>query len=170
MRVLGVDPGSLQAGWGLLAGDPRRPELIEFGVLSMPPSLDLSRRLHRLHEQFQEVLVRLSPDVAAVESPFHGVNPRSALHLAHARGVLLACLGREGVDVVEYSPAEVKQAVTGNGRAMKEQVQDMVGRLLGRPDAVRDPDVADALAVAICHLSGQRYREALARAQVEAER
>ena len=102
----------------------------------------------------QVLLERLGPEQAAVESPFHGVNPRSALQLAHARGVILAALHGAGVPLTEYAPAAVKLSVTGNGRAEKAQVQDMVVRLLRIPGGrAPDTDAADALAVALCHLA-----------------
>jgi crossover junction endodeoxyribonuclease RuvC len=98
-----------------------------------------------------------------VESPFHGPNARAALQLAHARGVVLACLGQAGIQVAEYSPATIKKAITGTGKADKEQVQAMVRRLLGNP-ADESRDVSDALAVAYCHLASSGFAAASRRA------
>lgn len=153
MRILGVDPGSLRTGWCLLGGSVARPRLLDRGAIRMPAGDGFPERLHGLGVAFDEVVRRLAPTAAAVESPFHGVNARAALQLAHARGVILACLAGEGVPVVEYAPATVKAAVTGNGRAPKEQVAEMVRRLLGRADLREGADVADAAAVALCHLA-----------------
>ena len=162
MRVLGVDPGTLLTGWGLLTGSADRPQLIESGVIRLGrSSTPLAERLHRLATRFDELVKALEPAAAAVEAPFHGVNARAALQLAHSRGVLLATLAGAGVEVVEYAPAAVKVAVTGNGRAEKAQVQAMVMRLLG-VDALPGPaDRADALAVALCHLSSARFTRAV---------
>lgn len=158
MRVLGVDPGSVTTGWGLVGGTAFQPALLECGALRLGAASSFAERLHRLRTEFDALLERLEPTHAAVESPFHGVNARAALQLAHARGVVLAALGGAGIDVVEYSPATVKKAVTGEGRAEKIQVQAMVSRLLRPGTAVTDPDAADALAVALCHLASVSFR------------
>jgi crossover junction endodeoxyribonuclease RuvC len=163
VRILGIDPGSRRAGWGLLTGHVSAPQLIECGAIGLTAAGAFPDRLHRLQHEIERVVDRLAPTAAAVEAPFHGVNARSALQLAHARGVILAVLAGAGVPVAEYSPANVKKAVTGNGRAEKGQVQSMVGRLLGL-DAPGDADVADALAVALCHLCTAGTRGALERA------
>jgi crossover junction endodeoxyribonuclease RuvC len=109
--------------------------------------------LARLHQDLTILVERLQPDVAAVEAPFHGASARAALLLAHARGVVLAVLAAAGVEVVEYAPAAVKKAVTGNGRADKEQVASMVCRQIGEDLDASPHDLSDALAVALCHLS-----------------
>lgn len=161
MRILGVDPGSLRTGWGLIGGDPGHPSLLECGVIRLRSPGAFAERLHFLQIQFEALVTRTAPTAAAVETPFHGTNARAAFQLAHARGVLLSVLGGVDVPVAEYSPATVKKAVTGNGRAEKAQVQAMIARLLGF-DGRRSPtDVADALAVAVCHASSLGYRLAL---------
>jgi crossover junction endodeoxyribonuclease RuvC len=113
--------------------------------------VEFAERLHRLGIRLDELVRRLRPTTAAVEAPFHGVNPRSALQLAHARGVVLATLAGAGVPVAEYAPAAVKIAVAGNGRAPKDQVHAMVVRLLGIEGLAGPSDRADAIAVALCH-------------------
>ncbi len=161
LRVLGVDPGSLRTGWGLVGGSPLEPSLVDCGVIRLPARATFPDRLHLLLAELSGVVGRLSPTAAAVEAPFHGVNPRTALQLAHARGVVLAVLGGAGVPVTEYAPATVKVAVTGNGRADKDQVRAMVQQLLGGAAAPTGlPDESDALAVALCHLVTMRYRAA----------
>jgi crossover junction endodeoxyribonuclease RuvC len=121
-------------------------------------------RLWRLQEAFSEILDQYAPVEAAVESPFHGVSARSALQLAHARGVLLAALASRSVPICEYAPAAVKKAVCGNGRAEKAQVQEMMLRVLGGAAADRwPPDVSDALALAWCHLAHLRFAAAVSR-------
>lgn len=152
--MLGVDPGSRRTGWGLLEARPGRARLIACDVISLSSSRSFEQRLYDLQQAFHEVVHRLRPQTAAVEAPFHGVNARAALQLAHARGVLLAVLAGAGVPVVEYAPATVKKAVAMNGRAEKAQVQAMVSLLLGLDEPLKQPDLADALAVALCHSGG----------------
>ncbi len=161
MSILGVDPGSLATGWGLLQGSPSKPVLMEYGVVRLDDGLPLAPRLARLQGEFAELVGRVKPTVAAVEAPFHGPSARSALQLAHARGVILAVLAAAGVEIAEYTPAAVKKAVTGNGRAEKTQVREMVLRLLRRREGWRSHDISDALAVALCHLTTSAFREAV---------
>jgi len=163
-RVLGIDPGSQITGWGLLAGTAVEPRLIEAGLLRLGAG-DFPQRLALLQERLAELVARLRPTVAAVESPFHGASARSALQLAHARGVILAVLAGAGVEVAEYTPATVKKAVTGSGRAGKRQVAAMVGRLLHGAPPGDSHDLSDALALALCHLASAGHRSAVARAR-----
>ena len=128
--------------------------------------MPLPDRLARLHTAILRVVERHAPSQAAVEAPFHGVSARSALQLAHARGVVLAALGVSGLRVFEYSPATIKKAVTGNGRAEKQQVEAMVSRLLAEGGSQGKTDIADAIAAALCHLFGMGHVDALHRAGV----
>ncbi len=164
MRILGVDPGSLRTGWGLVAGTTTRPELVGCDVIRLKTSAAFADRLFALHVAFEDLVHRLRPTCAAVEAPFHGVNARAAFQLAQARGVLLAVLAGEGVPVSEYTPATVKKAVTGNGRAEKRQVRTMILRLLGPGTAHASFDVTDALAVALCHAGSLGLRSAVEQA------
>lgn len=164
IRILGIDPGSQTAGWGLLAGTPTDPRIVDCGQVVLGAKDPLPVRLARLQVEFQALIARLEPTEAAVETPFHGASARSSLQLAHARGAILAVLGRIGLPVSEYTPASVKKSVTGNGRAGKEQVSVMVARLLGVETTDRSHDVNDALAVALCHLSTANYLAAVGRA------
>jgi crossover junction endodeoxyribonuclease RuvC len=162
VRILGVDPGTRSTGWGLIGGSVSDPRLLESGRIRLGAENDpLAVRLARLHLEFGELIHRLRPNTSAVESPFHGINARSALQLAHARGVILAALAVAGIDVAEYTPATVKKSVTGNGRAPKPQVDAMVGRLLGRAELIEAGDPADALAVALCHIASRNYLRAV---------
>lgn len=166
MIILGLDPGSLHTGYGLLqktgkGGSSFR--LVEAGRFSGPRSMELPARLAHLAGGLQELLARHPPDVAVLESPFHGMNARTLIVLAQARGALLAALAGRGIEIREYTPAEVKSAVTGNGRADKEQVARMVRLLLGVADRGWPSDATDALAVALCcaqRLKLDRLREA----------
>lgn len=153
LRVLGVDPGSVRAGWAVIEGSIDRPRLVGCGAINLGPRREFADRLARLHEALAGVIASHRPSVAAVEASFHGVSARSALQLAHARGVVLAVAAAAGVPVQEYTPATVKKSVTGNGRAEKFQVQAMVGRLVPGAGDVRATDVSDAIAIALCHLA-----------------
>jgi crossover junction endodeoxyribonuclease RuvC len=136
--------------------------VLDSGVIPLGRKAPFARRLATLHDAFEKLLLDLRPASAAVEAPFHGASARAALQLAHARGVILAALGSAGVEVTEYSPATVKKAVTGHGRADKAQVDHMVGRLLpGMPEDVRPHDLSDALAVALCHLIHHAHASAV---------
>jgi crossover junction endodeoxyribonuclease RuvC len=138
----------------VVGGTTHHPLLIASGEVVLPERRSFAERLSQLHDAIVDVIEQHAPTEAAVESPFHGASARSALQLAHARGVILAALGKASVPVFEYSPASVKKAVTGNGRAEKAQVQEMVNRLIPGAVAVVRPDVADAVAAALCHLFG----------------
>ena len=158
MRVLGIDPGSRITGWGLIVGPISAPRIVEAGVIRLDArGRSFSERLARLHAEIAELVRRLEPGCCAVEAPFHGSSARSSLQLAHARGVILAALAAESLEPAEYSPAEIKKAVVGNGRADKGQVAVMVERQL-QADRLEGPaDLTDALAVALCHLSTRRF-------------
>ncbi len=166
MRILGVDPGSRITGWGLIGGTPSRARLLDGGIIRLGSSRDpLAERMLRLQRELEPLVASLKPTAAAVESPFHGKSARSALQLAHSRGVILAVLAGAGLQVAEYSPATVKKSVTGSGQADKDQVRVMVGRLLGDPAADRGHDLSDALAVALCHACSDGLRHAVERAE-----
>lgn len=164
MLILGVDPGSRVTGWGLVGGEATRPALIDSGTIPLPTNRPLAGRLLVLQRSLTGLVERLRPETAAVETPFHGANARSALQLAHARGVILAVLAGAGVEVAEYSPAAVKKAVTGNGRAEKRQVREMVARRLEARAPIASLDRADALAVALCHVQTGPFLAAVRRA------
>jgi crossover junction endodeoxyribonuclease RuvC len=152
LRVLGVDPGSQVTGYGVI--DRVGSELcwVAHGVLRPARSASLAPRLAALMQQLGAVIAQYAPDVASVEDVFVAVSPRSALVLGQARGAVLAALGAAAVPLVQYAPARIKQAVAGNGRAPKDQMQRMVKRQLSLA-SVPATDAADALAAAICHAS-----------------
>lgn len=166
MRVLGLDPGSRYTGYGCLErrGDTLVP--IAHGRITLSPRLSLAERLHQLHTDLAEILGRFAPDAVVLESLFHGVNSRSLIVLAQARGALLASIAARGARVHEYSPAEIKAAVTGNGRADKTQVQRMVAMMLSLPDEDLTVDASDALAAAICYAHRCRMERLAERAPV----
>ena len=149
MRVLGVDPGTVAMGWGVVDEIDRRLTYIAGGVIRSRGVL--AHRLARVYEQTQQILSQFAPAYVSLEKTFVGDNVQSAFRLGEARGAILVAAAQAGVAVQEYSPAEIKVAVAGNGRAAKEQMQLMVGRLLGLAQSVAS-DEADALGAAICHL------------------
>jgi crossover junction endodeoxyribonuclease RuvC len=165
LRVLGLDPGSRTTGWGCVAIEGSRCHLLASGCIEPPAASPLPERLADLAAALVALLEQWRPAVAVLEEPFHGVNSRSLIVLAQARGALLATLAARRVVIAEYSPAEVKSAVTGNGRADKLQVARMVAMLLPGAGALA-ADAADALAVALCYAA----RRPLLRATAEALR
>jgi crossover junction endodeoxyribonuclease RuvC len=156
MRILGLDPGSIHTGYGVVQALRGRLTALAVGRISCPRSKALAERLGQLSSETTELLAQWQPDVVVIETPFRGINVRSLISLAEARGALLAAAALSGARLAEYSPAEVKAAVTGSGRAEKEQVARMVRVLLGLDCQALPFDATDALAVAIC--CAQRFR------------
>jgi len=152
VKIFGIDPGSERTGYGCIESAGSRHRLVISGSLSAPARATFPDKLLAIHVGLAALLARHRPDCVAVENIFHARNVRSALKLGHARGVALLAASEAGVPVVEYSPAEIKRAVVGYGRAEKHQVQEMIRLLLGLESAPSPHDVADALAVAVCHL------------------
>jgi crossover junction endodeoxyribonuclease RuvC len=154
VKIFGIDPGSERTGYGCIQRLGSRYTLVICGSLSGPARATFPDKLTAIHAGLASLLARHRPDCVAIENIFHARNVRSALKLGHARGVALLAAAEAGLPIVEYAPAEIKRAVVGYGRAEKHQVQQMVKVLLGL-EAVPGPhDVADALAVALCHLQG----------------
>ena len=153
MRVLGIDPGSDRTGYGCVETNGTHHCLVTCGAVATRGAVSFSDKLLTIHREITRLIVECHPDSVAVENLFAAVNMRSALKLGHVRGVAMLAAIEADVDVAEYSPTEVKRAVVGYGRAEKHQVQQMVKLLLGLPTAPSPHDVADALAVAICHLN-----------------
>jgi crossover junction endodeoxyribonuclease RuvC len=151
VRIFGIDPGSVRTGYGCVDTDGGRHRLVACGVLSAPPGSLLADRLHVIYDGLARMLRESAAECVVVENLFHARNVRSALVLGHARGVAVLAAVEAGLPLVEYTPAEVKQAVVGYGRADKRQVQQMVKLLLGLAAPPASYDAADALAVAICH-------------------
>jgi crossover junction endodeoxyribonuclease RuvC len=152
MVIFGIDPGSERTGYGCVETDGRRHRLRVCGALSPPPDAAFADRLQHIHTGLMRLLAEQRPDCVAIENIFHARNVRSALRLGHARGVALLAAAAQHVPIAEYTPAEIKRAVVGFGRAEKPQVGQMVKLLLGLDAAPSPHDAADALAVAICHI------------------
>jgi crossover junction endodeoxyribonuclease RuvC len=158
VRVLGIDPGSRATGWALLVAEGNRYQLESAGVVR-PRGDHRHGRLADLQRRLEIVVGKLAPDCAAVESSFMGLNPKTGLALAESRGVILAVLGGLDLEVSSYSPAEVKSAIVGHGRAEKQQINFMVVRLLGL-DNKPPSDAADAMAVALTHIHIGAWKKA----------
>ena len=152
MRIFGIDPGSERTGYGCVETDGRRHHLIACGAITARPGDSFPDRLERIHRELTALLEGCRPTSVALENLFHASNARSALKLGHARGVAMLAAVQAGCLVAEYTPAEVKRAIVGYGRAEKRQVQQMIKLLLGLDKVPTPHDAADALAVAICHL------------------
>lgn len=152
MRILGIDPGSVTTGFGVIDYERGRLALVEQGAIHTPRGAELAERLGVIHERLGEIIARTHPEAAAIETPFAGQNVKSLIQLAHARGVILLAMRNSSVAVFEYSPRSVKSAVVGFGGAEKEQVAKMVRMLLpGCATMKMTADASDALAIAICH-------------------
>ena len=163
--VLGIDPGVSRCGYGAVTEQAGTLTAFACGVIRTAASTPLPERLAALQADLEALMAEVRPAAVAVERVFFQVNVRTAMAVGQASGLALAVAARAGVEVCQYTPNEVKQAVAGYGSAPKAQVQAMVTRLLRLPEAPHPPDVADALALAICHLSAGRFRS---RREVEA--
>lgn len=164
MFVLGIDPGLTRCGYGAVEGTGRGLRAVAAGVLATPPEAPLPERLAELQAGLRSLLAELKPAAVAVERVFFQVNAKTAMSVGQASGLALAEAASAGCEVAQYTPNEVKLAVTGSGSAPKEQVQRMVQALLSLPVPPRPPDAADALALALCHHAVSPLRAAVARA------
>ena len=152
MRVFGIDPGSERTGYGCVETDGSRHRIVVCGAIRNPALASFPDKLLQIHTQLTVLIQECQPECVAIENLFFAVNVRSALKLGHARGVAMLAAVEAGVPVYEYTPAEIKKAVVGSGRAEKPQVQQMVKLILGLSAVPSPHDAADALAVAICHV------------------
>ena len=154
IRILGIDPGTVACGYGVVdvpgARAATKPRYVECGVIELDAKSPLPARLCVLARELREIITELHPDELSLESAFHGVNARSALRLGHARGVIMLLGAEASLPIGEYPPATVKRAVAGHGRAQKADVQRVISWLFGLRTTPRT-DAADALAIALCH-------------------
>lgn len=151
MRILGIDPGIATIGFGLLESDDNRIKLLKYGVITTPANTSLSSRLLQISTDLDELLMTCEPEAVAIEELFFNTNITTGIAVAHGRGVILLSCIRYGAKIFEYTPLQVKQSVTGYGRAEKSQVMEMVKRICGLKSIPRPDDAADAVALAICH-------------------
>jgi crossover junction endodeoxyribonuclease RuvC len=162
--ALGIDPGLSRCGYGAVRGEQGRLEAVAYGHLTTPTDQPVSQRLSSLWDDLRDLLTDLKPDVMVVERVLFQVNARTAMSVGQVSGLALVAAVQGGCPVAEYSPNEVKLAVAGYGAATKRQVQVMVQVLLGLETPPRPADRADALALAVCHLTGCGLRRSLAQA------
>jgi len=156
--VLGIDPGTATTGFGLVRErDDGSLELVEFGIISTPKEEAAHHRLVQLYDEMKKIIKRHKPDSVGVEKLFFQRNISTAIAVGQARGVVMLAIAQANLDVAEYTPNEVKQAVAGYGSADKKQVQEMVRVLLSMPSIPKPDDAADALAIAITHIHTRRY-------------
>jgi crossover junction endodeoxyribonuclease RuvC len=158
VRVIGVDPGTAITGWGLVEGDGNDLVAVAYGVITTAAGTPLPERLQAIYQELTKVVDQWQPDTSAIEELFFSRNAKTALAVGHGRGAAMLALANANLDITEYKPLEVKQALTGHGGADKHQMQQMVKLLLTLDDIPRPDDAADALAVAICHLHSARLR------------
>ena len=150
-RILGIDPGFATIGFGLVEADRGQARMVTYGAITTPAGLPLSRRLYQIGTDMEDLIGQLKPDVISIEELFFNNNITTGIAVAHGRGVLLYAAERCGIPLYEYTPSQVKLAVTGYGKAEKRQVMDMTRRLLKLQKVPRPDDAADALALALCH-------------------
>lgn len=159
MLVIGIDPGTAITGYGLVRADQGGDlQAVDWGVILTLAKTPIAERLSQIYDSLKEILEKHQPDQAAVEAIFFQKNVKTAMSVGQARGVVLLALQQSGLAASDYSPNEIKQAVSGYGGAEKQQVQSMVKALLKLEDIPKPDDAADALAVAICHLHTARTR------------
>jgi crossover junction endodeoxyribonuclease RuvC len=151
MRILGVDPGTLFTGYGIIDFENNEVVHVAAGVIKIPSTKDFAPRLQIIYDTLCEIIKKHKPEQFALETAFYGKNAQSALKIGYARGVSLLSAAHYGLAIKEYSPREIKKAITGNGAASKEQVQYMIKTLTGIRKTKMKFDESDALAVAICH-------------------
>jgi len=157
MIILGIDPGVAISGYGVISYQGNKFKVIEYGAVLTGAKMELPQRLLKINNEITNIIQRLNPQVAAIEELFFNKNIKTALTVAHGRGAAIISVANQNLPVFEYTPLQVKQAVVGYGRADKNQVQQMVKILLGLDEIPKPDDVADALAVAICHAHSSAF-------------
>ena len=162
MRILGIDPGTVTMGYGVIEAEDDEITLIDYGALSNPARSPMGERLSFLYKELSKIISRYQPDVVAVEQPFMAKNVRSALAIGRAQAIAILAAAVRGIPTYEYTPAQVKQQVANYGASSKEQIQEVVRLQLGLSQVPEPSDAADALAVAICHLREIRLSSLLA--------
>jgi len=161
MRILGIDPGTINLGYGVVDVSEEM-HMVDCGVLNASPRVPIQGRLSSLYSKLSEIFVKHQPDEVAIEEPFIGRNVRSAFAIGRAQTVAILAAANRGLPIYYYSPAQVKQQVTSYGQSDKQQIQEMVKIQLGLPQVPQPSDAADALAVAICHIQQSRLNRWLA--------
>lgn len=151
MKILGIDPGTATTGFGVIETDGQKHKFVDAGIISTPAKQSLDLRLETIFDDLSELISTHKPDHCAVEQLYFAQNVTTAMSVSHSRGVILLAIIKAGLDHSEYTPLQIKQAMTGYGRADKKQMQEMVRVMLNMKSVPKPDDAADALAVAICH-------------------
>jgi len=163
MKILGIDPGTMVTGYGVVESHDDEIALIECGTLVSPAKTPIGERLSQIYHGLQEIIHRHQPDAVAVEQPFVAKNVRSAFAIGRAQAIAILAAADRGIPTYEYTPAQVKQRVANYGASSKQQIQEMVRLQLGLAEIPRPDDAADALAIAICHLREMHLSNLLAK-------
>ena len=151
MRIVGIDPGYAIVGWGVIEYNSNRFTTLKFGAITTPAHTDFSKRLEMIYDDACTLFEKAKPDAVAIEKLFFNTNTTTAIDVAEARGVIILATTKQGIPVFEYTPLQVKQAVTGYGRAEKRQVMELTKQFLRLSEVPKPDDTADALSLAICH-------------------
>jgi crossover junction endodeoxyribonuclease RuvC len=167
MRILGIDPGTVTMGYGLIDATDDEVTLVDCNALTAPERSPIGGRLSYMYHRLLEIMSRYQPDAVAIEQPFMAKNVKSALAIGRAQAIAILAAADRGIPTFEYTPAQVKQRVTNYGASSKEQVQEMVKLQLGLTEVPQPTDAADALAVALCHLHETHLDRLLAKQQGE---
>lgn len=157
MKILGIDPGTGILGFAVIEKKSSKLSMLDAGVIKTPPNQNDSKRLKTIYDELKEIIKLNSPEVMAVEKLFFAQNVTTAMSVSQARGAVLLCAEKQGLEVFEYTPLQIKQAITGYGRADKKQIQEMVKTILRLDEIPKPDDCADALACAITHAMTSRY-------------
>jgi len=155
MRILGIDPGTVNLGFGVVDGEEEM-RVVDCGVVNVSPRVPMEMRLSALYERLGQIIAEHRPSEVAIEDPFIGHNVRSAFAIGRAQAIAILAAANQGLSVYYYSPATIKQQITGYGQSDKRQIQEMVKIQLGLSELPQPSDVADALAIAICHIQHSR--------------
>jgi len=157
IRILGIDPGSNAMGYAVIDARGEHIQLVDIGVLRLPTHNNQSLKLRKIYHEVIRLVDTFAPDELAIEAPFYGKNPQSMLKLGRAQGVAIVAAANKAINVTEYSPKSIKQSVTGNGNASKEQVAGVLRHILKTPFGISSQDATDALGAAVCHhFKGQK--------------
>lgn len=156
MRIIGIDPGTGILGFGVIDVVNGKTSLVDAGVIRTPVKEDDAVRLHTIYDELSDIIAQTKPDMMSVEKLFFARNVTTAMTVSQARGVVLLCAKQAGMDIHEYTPMQIKQAITGYGKADKKQMQEMVKIILGLAEVPKPDDAADALAAALTHSQSMR--------------
>jgi crossover junction endodeoxyribonuclease RuvC len=163
MKILGIDPGTVVMGYGVIVSEDSGIALVDYGAISVPEQFKIGERLNYLYQELLKIIRRHKPDAVAVEQPFVAKNVKSAMAIGRAEAIALLAAASQKIPTSEYTPAQVKQRVANYGASSKEQVQEMVRLQLGLAEAPQPNDAADALAVALCHVQEMHVNDLLTR-------